>query len=176
MLDGSIQLIAADVPIRETPVPIQTVRRTLIQPISFINQVKFRRPTFSTSDSGYASRANSIQSDCFDEERNRALQEVLERELRKFYFTFFLSFKKFKFKASFRSYSRKNSRPRRIGNDLLANFTSRKSFVVPILTELLLFLQMNQCIVPKNRPQFRRRARSHLRQGFFDSLFYLICK
>ena len=90
MLDGSIQLIAADVPIRETPVPIQTVRRTLIQPISFINQVKFRRPTFSTSDSGYASRANSIQSDCFDEERNRALQEVLERELRKFYFTFFV--------------------------------------------------------------------------------------
>ena len=93
MLDGSIQLIAADVPIREAPVPIETVRRTLVQPISFINQVKHRRPTFSTSDSGYASRANSVHSDCFDEERNRALQEVLERELRKFLhrnFHFFL--------------------------------------------------------------------------------------
>ena len=86
MLDGSIQLIAPDVPIRDSPISIEQVRATLHEPVRFIKSFQPRQTTTSYSSSGYVSRANSLASSLgeADEERKRAVQEVLDREIRKF--------------------------------------------------------------------------------------------
>lgn len=95
MLDGSIQLIAPDVPIRDAPIPIEQVRRTLHEPLGYIKSFQPRPTTTSHSSSGYVSRASSVASSLgeVDEERKRAVQEVLDREIRKS----FLSRKKINF-------------------------------------------------------------------------------
>ena len=137
MLDGSIQLIAPDVPIRDVPIPLEQKRRTLKTPLSYISAVQSERskinqsnrakmtqpnhvapridqlarakslpqiatspkrqsetPDFdqserrmrksSSTSSGYGSRASSVLSVDMEEERAKIVQDLLDREIRKF--------------------------------------------------------------------------------------------